>query len=514
MSERTGILSAAWLGLAAFALVTAAVTAAAQDGDAAPVAPTSYGEVRGTRDATGILAFKGIPYAASTGGDNRFLPPADREPWQGVRDAAEHGPYCPHVAIVAGVENQSEDCLLADVWTPSLAGSRPVMVWLHGGAWHGVSERAEGLQLARRGDVVVVTVGHRLNAFGFLPLGPAFGDAYAQSGHVGLLDLARSLEWVRDNIANFGGDPDNVTILGRSGGGAKVAHAFAMPAFEGLFHRGIVMAGHDLWKDNRPELQRKAAEDVLAELDVAPGDVATLRALPPERILAAFDAVRGRTGPDRAFGRLPWINYDLLAPVVDGTVLPRRPVDAIAQGAGADVPMMLGIARFEHWYRMGAEAEFGWLDEAGLIRTLAPHLGDAAERIVAAYRRSSPWAAPSTLLADIVTDRDWWMPHVRLAEARAGAGAPAYVYFFAASGGANVPFDLVMGQESGASEHAKAMSGQVTDAFTRFARTGAPGHPGLPAWPPYDLDARNVMVLDYDAALRVDPWRERRLAWD
>lgn len=501
-------------GLLAGFCVTSAAVAQTAPASPSPVVETSYGRIQGIAESDGLLVFRGIPYASDTGGEARFLPARDRQPWPEVRDASKYGPYCPQIAFMPGFENQSEDCLLANIWTPSLSGKRPVMVWFHGGAYNATSELAEGAQLAQRGDVVVVTVNHRLNAFGFLQLGPEFGTEYAGSANVGMLDLAKSLEWVKANIARFGGDPDNVTIFGRSGGGSKVAHAFAMPAFSGLFERGIVMAGHDLWKENRREDSVEASSRILAELDLQPGDMQRLQTLSTEQILSAFGSVKTRTAPSPAWGHNPWINYDLLAPVVDGVTLTEPPLRAIAAGAGARVPMMLGIARFEHWYRVGAEEKFGWMSDHELAEMLGAYLGPKAPGIIESYRQTSPWASPSTLLAEIVTDRDWWIPHVRLAEARAAAGAPAHVYFFNAGAGANVPFDLVMGQSSGASEHAQALAGQVTDAFVSFARDGNPNHPRLPQWRPYTLESREVMILDYNSELRRDPWMDRRLVWD
>ena len=223
-----------------------------------PVVDTAFGKVRGAA-VDGIKAFKGIPYGASTAGANRFMPPQKPAPWGGVREAldwAGHAPQAfagrrrPEVSRLSGTPDRvpvSEDCLTLNLWTPGLdAGRRPVMVWLHGGAFsYGSANtpRTAGANLARRGDVVVVSVNHRLNIFGFLDLAALGGEAFAHSGNAGVLDLVAALEWVRGNIASFGGDPGNVTIFGQSGGGGKVSALLAMPAAKGLFQRAIVMSG-------------------------------------------------------------------------------------------------------------------------------------------------------------------------------------------------------------------------------------------------------------------------------
>ena len=234
-------------GLAGFSIVSAS---AARAQEAAPVAETAAGKIRGVVQE-GVNVFKGVPYGASTTGKNRFMPARKPVPWPGVRDALHYGPSAPQgngKTVARGVAPISEDCLVLNVWTRGLNDGvkRPVMVWIHGGGFatlSGSSPAYDGVNLAKRGDVVLITLNHRLNVFGFLDLADLAGDQYAQSGNVGMLDLVHALDWVRDNITNFGGDPNNVTIFGESGGGRKVSTLLAMPAAKGLFHRAIIESG-------------------------------------------------------------------------------------------------------------------------------------------------------------------------------------------------------------------------------------------------------------------------------
>jgi para-nitrobenzyl esterase len=292
-----------------------------------PVVETASGKVRGVLQA-GTHTFRGIPYGASTAGSNRFMPPRKPEPWAGVRDAFENGPTAPQLG---GPPNplilnhrqpavEGEDCLVMNIFTPGVndGRKRPVMVWLHGGGFAsgaGSAHSFDGNFLARSGDVVVVSVNHRLNIFGHLYLADVGGEKYADSGNVGLLDIVAVLEWVRDNVVHFGGNPGNVTLFGQSGGGLKISTLLAMPPAKGLFHKAIIESG-SLLKGIHREDANKTTERILAKLNLQSNQVDELQKLPVDRLLSAIDN-RGS-----APGTAP-LN---LAPVVDGrTLRPRSP---------------------------------------------------------------------------------------------------------------------------------------------------------------------------------------------
>jgi para-nitrobenzyl esterase len=503
-------------------------TAGASSGASAsgPVAQTTAGKVRGYMNGE-VSVFKGIPYAASTAGANRFLPPRKREPWSGIRNATQLGDKSPQnptpgllheEAISISNEPQSEDCLHLNVWTAGLRDGRkrPVMMWLHGGGYSsgsGGNTRYEGSHLATRQGVVLVTINHRLNVFGHLFLADLAGNEFADSGNVGILDIVAALQWIRDNITEFGGDPGNVTIMGESGGGGKVSTLMAMPAAAGLFHRAIIQSAAALRQATR-DSATDTAKGMLKQLGIQPSDTAKLRSVSQADLLAAF---REAKPPPR------------FTPVVDDRSLPRHPVDPDAPAVSASVPLLIGSNETEVVFF--GDTPLDPIDEATLRERVKRYtrVDDAqAEKLIGLYRKTRPDISTEYLYQIIASD--YWMTSdiATHAERKAALGkAPAYLYHFRwaspARGGKlrsvhsmEIPFvfDNIHLAEplTGSGPEQTALATMVSGAWARFARTGNPNGKGLPNWPAYSAATRSVMIFDKTSRAVDDPNRDERLA--
>jgi para-nitrobenzyl esterase len=499
-------------------------------------AQTAVGRIRGVEN-NGINTFKGIPYGASTAGRNRFMPPRDPSAWTGVRDALEYGPSAPQrepgVQAVpevlsvssAGLPRESEDCLVLNVWTPGIAdgGKRPVMVWCHGGAFSSGSGSApgtDGTNLARRGDVVVVSVNHRLNVLGFTFLGDLGGAAgnpeLALSGSAGMLDIVHALKWVRANIAELGGDPSNVTVFGQSGGGRKVATLLAMPEAKGLFHRAVIESGATIRLVER-EQGARVARELATSLGLNAARTSDLQAVPLDRLMSAyFETVRRMNVDQMTMG---------FSPVVDGTAIPGHPFHPTASAVSADVPLIIGSTRTELTVQTDAAA-FS-LDEAAMRARIEILVGAASGEIIEIYRKASPDASPSDLYFLIASDHRYTAPVMKIAERRAALSeGPVYLYYFRwespLEGGRyksphtiEIPFvfdNVASSLLTADAPDAPALAEKVSDAWIAFARTGDPNTPTLPHWPAFDARKRQTMVFDNESTLIDDPLREQRIA--
>jgi para-nitrobenzyl esterase len=503
---------------------------------------TTSGSVRGSV-IEDVLVFKTIPYAASTAGANRFLPPQPPAPWPGVRDCSEFTGRAPQAGLrpptrpelenfsgAADPSPETEDCLTVNIWTPGRdpSAKRPVMVWFHGGAFaygNANTPRTRGSRLAVRNDVVVVTVNQRLNIFGHLDLSAFGGEAFRLSGNAGTLDMVASLEWVRDNIAAFGGDPANVTIFGESGGGAKVSTLLAMPRAKGLFHRAIIQSGAAV----RLRTKGRAlalTECVLQHLGSAAATISAIQSVPVADLLAAV-------GPaEQALGASPTPLFDRykFGPVVDGDVLPAHPFEPAASSVCADIPIIIGDMKNETANFL-AVIDQVWdrtLTEAGLRQRVEPIAGPNTGRVLDLYGQLYPGVNPAERLVAITTDCNFRIRSLTLAQRRAALRAgPVWMYSFEwetpvlggklkAPHAMDVPFTfntLDLTNATGGSAEAQSLADTMSSVWAAFARNGRPDHPSIPAWPVYDTATRATLMLDKVCKIENDPRGEARRLW-
>ena len=491
-----------------------------------PPVETTSGKVRGFV-GEGIARFLGIPYGAAERFRRASAPPA----WSGIRDALGWGPDAPQRAAmrrdhpyalaasdISMQRLRSEDCLVLNVWTPATdSARRPVMVWLHGGGFVAGSASTavhDGANLARAGDVVVVSLNHRLNVPGFTWLDdPAFADA----ANAGMLDIELALRWVQDNIAGFGGDPGNVTLFGYSGGGQKISTLMAMPSARGLFHRAIIQSGQNP-RLLEPAEAAATSEKLFDAVGLKRGDVRALQALPLDRLLTGFDAVWAAP-PAQVWG-LP----ARFSPVVGGNLIPAHPIDALA--LSADIPLIVGSTRQEM-----AAVSLMWDPDADTVtmgqlsERLRPWLGDKAPGVVTGYRRLYPQASAWDLFTLISADVPTRVNSIGIAERRHALGraatwmyrvdwqTPVFGGRMKAPHGLEVPLAFRNVAEdaglNGGGADAFALSGAISRAWLAFARTGRPDTPDL-AWPAYTASRRETMLFDRQCRIESDPGSAER----
>ncbi len=493
---------------------------------------TKSGKVQGYT-INGIQIFKGIPYAASPVGSLRFSPPAEREPWNNMHDATKYGPhvyqgYTPLEPMFGKPEWESEiDCLTLNIWTPDTdSGKHPVMVWIHGGAFitgSGANPIYQGSALARRGNVVIVTINYRLGALGFL-------NTSSVTANVGMLDQITALKWVRDNIEAFGGDPNNVTIFGESAGGISVITLMAMPAANGLFHRVIAQSAPILTL--KPA--KRSSEKLFRELVIKEGDIDALRMIPPEKIIDAQNKVLAKAEKE---GTTEIMDF---RPSIDGNTLPKHPIEALRNGAGKNIDLLIGCNKNEFKLWTALDPRFGKINEDGFPKLVSALLSRAnidqskSLQILSVYKDTMKDMASSNLIEifdAIGTDFEFRIQEIHFAEAHLIHNSNVYNYLFTWPSPAikgklgschimEIPFvfgtinlpkvDIFFGK----GPDADALSENMMKSWIAFAYTGNPNHDGIPKWSSYDLEKRITLVCGKEFNVVERYLDKERAAWD
>lgn len=505
-------------------------------GEHIAVAETAYGKVRGFL-LHDVFCFRGIPYGADTGGENRFMPPRTPEAWEGVRPAVAYGASAPQSFYDRRPESysmfvdhwnydlMSEDCLRLNIWTPSIDDGRrrPVLVWLHGGGFargNGIEQDSyDGENLARYGDIVFCSVNHRLNAFGFSDFASAGGDKYLHSGNVGMLDIVAALQWVRDNIEHFGGDPSNVTIMGQSGGGSKVCLLTAMPAAKGLFHKAVALSGNTT-RANDATYAERLGEEILRQAGLDATRIDELQRMPWEHYIDLAERALQRMNEENPGYRAGF------APVADGIDIPKGTFfTGDNRTTGSDVPMLL-CSTYHEWNPDRDDPALEEITLEGVVEQLEKQYGDRAKEIVRAYAETFPDRRPIEIWALIVSNRQGI---VQTADAKCAQQSPVYMAWFGWESplfdGRHRAFHCIdigfwflntdrMITHTGGGKASRKLSKRMADALLQFMRTGDPNCKALPAWPRYTPERGELMILDTQCRRADDPDRRARAVFN
>jgi para-nitrobenzyl esterase len=482
-----------------------------------PVANTQYGKVRGYMD-DGIYAFKGIPYGDDTA-KRRFMPPVPPNPWNDTRESITYGPSAPQGR---GGEKSGEDCLCLNVFTPGLADGkkRAVMFYIHGGAYSngsGSSPLYDGVRLCKRGDVVIVSINHRLNAFGYLYLSRFGIPELADSGNVGQLDILLALNWAKNNITAFGGDPNRIMVFGQSGGGAKIATMMAMPGAKGLFHRAITMSGQQVTASG-PLNAHLRAQAVINALQLSPNDISEIRTMPYQKIL---DVLNTRD-PVLSFGGISF------APVLDERSLTRHPFYPDAAKQSLNIPMIIGNTHDETKAFLGGDPTNFTMTWEQMPEKLISNMrvDIQPEMVIGQYRKLYPQLSPGDVFFKITTASRSWRGAIIEVEERAKSGSPAYAYQldwaspreegkFGAPHASDIQLAFDNINKPGATAigpQAQPMADIMSETFIAFAKTGNPNNKTIPRWDPYTMTKRQTMIFNIPPHMEDDPrGAERRI---
>jgi para-nitrobenzyl esterase len=498
-----------------------------QIGDDIAIANTDSGKVRGYI-LNSVYTYLGIPYGADTSGKNRFMPPQKPEKWDGAKPTIWWGNTAPQImdnryaspdysfADHWNYDDVSEDCLKLNVWTPALdSKKRPVLVWLHGGGFtNGNAIEQDGYHgenISKNGDIVFVSINHRLGPIGFTDLSGVGGSKYANSGNVSQLDIIASLKWVKDNISNFGGDPSNVTIMGQSGGGAKVTATMAMPAAKGLVHKGVPLSGSMLIANDQ-DYSRKLGEYVMKEAGLTPQNVDKLQELSWREYIdianKALEKMR-KDNPTPGF-------RGGFGPVADGVNIPKGEFFSDPNGLSTDIPMMI-CTTFHEWNPTRTSPELEKIDWAGVVEKIQPRFGTDSEKIVSAYRQDFPEASPADIWAMVLSNRQG---AVNTANAKSKQNAPVYLAWFGWEpnlySGRMKAFHCIdicfwfdntdrMYTHTGGGSRPRSLSKEMSTALISFMKTGDPNGSKLPSWPKYSAENGETMILNDQSEVKNKP---------